>query len=125
MNVLDLTGWYAKDFLTSKFRKSRLGEVWLNTFLRLPAFCHSKKTIVVENKKLENFLLAKPMPKIVSEFKDHPLYVIEKDLLKFEAIYPKDTEPLGQIRNQNIYPRSAVFVCQGELNWIRYKSLTS
>jgi xeroderma pigmentosum group C-complementing protein len=45
--------------------------------------------------------------------------VLEKDLLKFEAIYPPDTKPLGSIRKHDIYPRGNVYTLQGELNWIR------
>jgi xeroderma pigmentosum group C-complementing protein len=45
--------------------------------------------------------------------------VLEKDLLKFEAIYPRDTKPLGKIRAHGVYPRGSVVTLQGELNWIR------
>lgn len=47
-------------------------------------------------------------------------YVLEKDVLKFEAIYPKDQEPLGQIRGLNIYPRSSLHHLEGSLNWMKH-----
>ena len=80
------------------------------------------------------------MPTTMSELKGHPLlvdrlfppfsewlffrYVLEKDLLKFEAIYPQDTNPVGKIgqnrqREYSIYPRSAVHKLEGSLNWIK------
>ena len=46
-------------------------------------------------------------PEAIQAFKDHPLYVLERHLLKYECIYPKDSV-LGYIRNEPIYPRSHV-----------------
>jgi len=46
-------------------------------------------------------------------------YVLEKDLLKFEAIYPKNVKPVGKVRHYNVYPRTNVYTLQGTLNWIR------
>lgn len=118
-NVLDMTGWYAEDFLLLKFRKTRVEDGWIQSFLNLPAFCSSRKHVAAENQKLQNHLKTKPLPKVVAEYKNHPLYAIEKDLLKFEAFYPPDLKPLGKVRQYDVYPRSGVFTLQGELNWIR------
>jgi xeroderma pigmentosum group C-complementing protein len=45
--------------------------------------------------------------------------VIEKDLLKFEALYPADIKPIGKIRNHDIYPRTAVAITKADMGWIR------
>lgn len=45
--------------------------------------------------------------------------MLKKDLLKYQGIYPPDTEPVGKIRDQDVYPRSAVHHLQGELNWLK------
>lgn len=47
-------------------------------------------------------------------------YVLKKDLLKFEAIYPEDQKPVGYIRGLEIFPRSSVHHLQGSLNWIKH-----
>ncbi|KHN71798.1 hypothetical protein Tcan_02064, partial [Toxocara canis] len=47
-------------------------------------------------------------------------YVLKKDLLKFEAIYPNDQKPITTLRNGvEVYPRSSVHHLQGSLNWIK------
>jgi hypothetical protein len=48
-------------------------------------------------------------------------YVLDKDLLKFEAVYPPDTRPLGECAGgkYKIFPRSAVHKLEGSLNWIK------
>lgn len=46
-------------------------------------------------------------------------YVLEKDLLKFQALYPPPGEqkPLGKVREHNVYPRSTVHTLLGEKKW--------
>lgn len=48
-------------------------------------------------------------------------YVLERDLLKFEAIYPPETEPLAVVADgkHRVFPRSAVHKLEGSLNWIK------
>ncbi|KAI6191562.1 hypothetical protein M3Y97_00241500 [Aphelenchoides bicaudatus] len=113
----DMTGWYVRDYLKIETRKRRVTDTWINDALLHPDFCSSKKRAAQENQRLRNYLLAKPLPTVISEFKNHPLYVLEKG--SFKAIYPKDTQSIGQIRGNNIYPRNSVVTLQGELNWIR------
>ncbi|KAI8989612.1 hypothetical protein BDB01DRAFT_782487 [Pilobolus umbonatus] len=47
------------------------------------------------------------MPTTITGFKDHPMYVLERHLKKFEVIHPKNPV-LGSIRGEKIYPRSCV-----------------
>lgn len=47
------------------------------------------------------------MPTAIGNFKNHPLYALERHLLKFEILYPK-TPILGKIRGETIYPRECV-----------------
>ncbi|MBX9767058.1 MAG: hypothetical protein K2X47_07295, partial [Bdellovibrionales bacterium] len=57
------------------------------------------------------------IPGRVSEFKNHPLFVLEKDLLKFEHIHPRVS--LGRIREHEIFPRSSVQILKSEQKWIQ------
>jgi xeroderma pigmentosum group C-complementing protein len=50
-------------------------------------------------------LLSKELPKSLPEFKDHPLYVLPKHLLKFQSIYPENATPISHFRNEKIYLR--------------------
>jgi hypothetical protein len=75
INVFDLTGWYAKNYLKVEFRKTRLADSWIEHVLRLPDFCSSKKRTVQEAQRMRNYLLSKPLPTVLSEYKNHPLWV--------------------------------------------------
>ncbi|KAI7902347.1 uncharacterized protein BX663DRAFT_510807 [Cokeromyces recurvatus] len=61
----------------------------------------------LEAEDLENQSLKEVMPTSISGFKNHPLFALERHLLKFEVIYPKHPI-LGAIRGEKIYPRSCV-----------------
>ena len=47
-----------------------------------------------------------------SGFKNHPLYVLKRHLLKFEAIYPPEAPPIGWIRSEPVYARECVHTLQ-------------
>ncbi|MFH4975422.1 hypothetical protein AB6A40_002131 [Gnathostoma spinigerum] len=118
--IRDITGRYSSKFMTQEMKKSRIDDRWWNATLSLQMFRPKKMTRYrMETVDIHNLLFSKPMPTLISEYKNHPLYVLKKDLLKFEAIYPEDQEPLGQIRGQDIYPRSSVHTLQGSLNWLK------
>lgn len=53
-------------------------------------------------------------------FKSHPLYVIKRHLLKFEAIYPPDALILGFVRNEPIYSRDCVHVLHSRDIWLKH-----
>ncbi|KAF0307456.1 DNA repair protein complementing XP-C cells [Amphibalanus amphitrite] len=56
-------------------------------------------------------------------FKDHPLYALERHLLKFEAIYPPTAVPLGYIgkgeRRTPVYARECVRTLHSRETWIK------
>ena len=54
------------------------------------------------------------MPTTVSGFKNHPLYVLKRHLLKFEAIYPPEAPSLGWCRSEPVYARECVHTLQVE-----------
>ncbi|VDO50304.1 unnamed protein product, partial [Onchocerca flexuosa] len=80
----------------------------------------NRKRERIEDVEIHNELLSKPTPATIAEYKNHPLYVLKKDILKYEAIYPEDQAPIGQIRGIDIYPRSSVFHLDGALNWMKH-----
>uniref|UniRef100_A0A1I7SMT0 Transcriptional regulator n=1 Tax=Bursaphelenchus xylophilus TaxID=6326 RepID=A0A1I7SMT0_BURXY len=119
MKVKDLSGIYCQDYLKLAFRKGRHTQGFLQEVLSSSLLKPDSQIDLEEDEQIKKHLLSQPMPKSLNEFKNHPLYVLEKDLLKFEAIYPKDIKSFGEVRGHKIYPREAVHVLQGELNWIR------
>lgn len=64
--------------------------------------------------------LEQPLPKTVSECKGHPLYVLVRHLLKFEALYPPDCVPLGHLKTgEAIYSRYCVHTLRSRETWLK------
>lgn len=57
------------------------------------------------------------IPGRVADFKDHPLFVLEKDLLKYQFIHPRIS--LGKIKEYDIFARSSVHVLKSEQKWLQ------
>lgn len=54
-----------------------------------------------------------------SRFKNHPLYALERHLLKFEALYPPNALTLGYIREEPIYSRDCVHSLHSREIWVK------
>ncbi|KAK6053605.1 DNA repair protein Rad4, partial [Cooperia oncophora] len=119
--VRDVTARYAAEFSRPDFRRRRTDPDWLGSTLMNKAIRANRKRARLEDVHFKKELVNKPLPTTLSEYKNHPLYVLEKDLLKFEAIYPRpeDQKPLGEVRGHKVYPRSTVHTLQGANNWIK------
>lgn len=53
-------------------------------------------------------------------YKNHPLYVLKRHLLKFEAIYPPDAVTLGFVRNEPVYSRECVHTLHSREIWLKH-----
>uniref|UniRef100_A0A0N5AJM6 Rad4 domain-containing protein n=1 Tax=Syphacia muris TaxID=451379 RepID=A0A0N5AJM6_9BILA len=116
--VRDVTARYASKYLYSEVRHLRVDQKWWDATLKL--FRSKKRSRNrLEDVAIHDRLMSQPMPLNISDFKSHPLYVLKKDLLKFEAIYPPDQPPIGKVRNVEVYPRSCVYHLDGAANWIK------
>ena len=65
-------------------------------------------------------LYAKPMPSSLPEFKDHPLYVLKRHLLKFQSIYPAEAKPMGFFRDEPIFSRDNLVTLHSRQTWLKY-----
>ncbi|CAG9531860.1 unnamed protein product [Cercopithifilaria johnstoni] len=119
MGMRDVTARYASKFLSAETRRLRIDSSWWTDTLKIYR-SKNRKRERIEDVAIHNELLSKPKPATVAEYKNHPLYVLKKDILKYEAIYPEDQAPIGQIRGFDIYPRSSVFHLDGALNWMKH-----
>uniref|UniRef100_A0A1I7X6Y3 BHD_1 domain-containing protein n=1 Tax=Heterorhabditis bacteriophora TaxID=37862 RepID=A0A1I7X6Y3_HETBA len=117
--VRDVTARYASDFMKPDFRRRRTDPTWIAATLRKKLIRANRERAKYEDSYFRVELVAKPLPTLISEYKNHPLYVLEKDLLKFEGIYPQpeNQKPLGEIRGHKVYPRSTVYTLQSAKNW--------
>ncbi|WKY03883.1 hypothetical protein Q1695_005109 [Nippostrongylus brasiliensis] len=119
--VREVTARYASDFSRPDFRRRRTEQAWIVSTLKAPMIRANRERALLEDTHMKQELVKKPLPATLSEYKNHPLYVLEKDLLKFEGIYPRPEEqkPLGEVRGHKVYPRSTVYTLQSANNWIK------
>ena len=127
----DVTRRYAKAF-SSKTRKLRVestrnGERWWARALRFYEKPFLEDRDEAEISELTAKMAAEPMPRNVQDFKDHPIYALERHLRRNEVISPKRV--IGQVslgkstsKNQKlepVYRRSDVHTCRSADGWYR------
>lgn len=110
----DLTCKYASKWMTTT-RKFRTDPDWWREVM--DAYRQPDYREVEENMAVQRELVNKPMPTAITEFKSHPLFALRRHLLKFEAIYPADLKPIGTVKGEPVYPRSAVHELQSRFKW--------
>ncbi|KAI9751673.1 MAG: hypothetical protein M1815_000975 [Lichina confinis] len=90
----DVTRRYTKAF-TAKTRKSRVectaaGAGWWKGTMRFFDRGYVLHRDQVENAEFAALEAQEPMPRNVQDFKDHPLYVLERHLRRNQVIHPKN-----------------------------------
>lgn len=114
--IKDVTRRYCPQWL-SVTRKQRIDEKW---WIETLSYWKEKETAI--SKQEDELLLQKeleqPLPKTVGECKGHPLYVLIRHLLKYEALYPPDCVPLGHLSTgEAIYSRYCVHTLRSRETW--------
>ncbi|KAH1011769.1 hypothetical protein HUJ04_001064 [Dendroctonus ponderosae] len=116
-NVKDVTQRYCQNFNTIT-RKLRINQKWWNESLK-PFQAVLTARDREEDEDLARQQLDQPLPKVISEYKDHPLYALRRHLLKFEAIYPPEPATLGFVRGEAVYPRACVYTLHSRDIWLK------
>lgn len=110
---------YCENWYTPAFRKGRCEDKWWDSVMdALGPAKESDKDRADENKR-EEILMKQDMPTSDNGFRRHPLYVLQKHLLKFEGIYPPEVPPLGYFKEDPIYPRDCVVTLRSRETWLR------
>ncbi len=117
-SVKDVTRRYVASKFMTDTRKKRVAELWIEETLG-PFRTRDRAGDEKEDRQLQKALEALPMPTSISGFKDHPMYALERHLLKYQAIYPPDAPTVGFIRGEAVYPRECVHTLQGRVNWTK------
>ncbi|XP_067684183.1 DNA repair protein complementing XP-C cells-like [Haliotis asinina] len=113
----DVTARYASQWM-SHTRKLRVDPEWWDETLEIyknPAPEHADH----DEDDIRAQLMKRPLPTSIGQFKNHPLYALSRHLLKYEAIYPESSIPLGYIRGEPIYARECVHTLHSRENWLR------
>ncbi|CAH1738817.1 unnamed protein product [Aphis gossypii] len=116
-SIKDITKRYDPYFHTLT-RKIRVDPKWWKTTLR-PYTPKGSAREREEDEELNKQLEEIPLPKTVSEYKNHPLYALSRHLLKFQAIYPPEPPIVGHVRNEPVYLREYVHELNGRENWLK------
>lgn len=110
---------YCDNWYTPGFRKGRCEDKWWDSVLAKLGPARQSEKDQADETKTEEILTNKDMPTSDNGFRRHPLYVLEKHLLKFEGIYPPEVAPLGFFKEQPIYPRDCVRTLRSRETWLR------
>ncbi|KAI8089323.1 uncharacterized protein BX664DRAFT_332731 [Halteromyces radiatus] len=84
----------------------------------------SKRRYEEEQIQLEQHQHEQRMPTSMQALRNHPLYVLERHLKKFEVLHPPknmtmDSMVIGHIKGENVYPRSCVQQIHTRETWIK------
>ncbi|OGM50491.1 putative DNA repair protein Rad4, partial [Aspergillus bombycis] len=127
----DVTRRYSKAF-NAKTRKLRVestkhGERWWSQVMRFYERPFLEDRDEVEISELTAKIAAEPMPRNIQDFKDHPIFALERHLRRHETIFPKRV--VGQVsvsksgsKNQvlePVYRRSDIHVLRSANRWFR------
>ncbi|KAG1091063.1 hypothetical protein G6F42_019527 [Rhizopus arrhizus] len=90
-------------------RREKEGGMKLWSESLLESVCKKKKTERdhLEFEEMEKQQTRQVMPSAIGGFKNHPVYALERHLLKYEVLHPREPV-LGSIRGEKIYPRANV-----------------
>lgn len=118
-HVKECSNRYASKFLTGAFNRPRVDSDWLEKALTpfRPKILSQQE--MEEDQQINQLLADRPLPKTVSDFKGHPLVVLQRHILVYEAIYPPDSQPIGYFRKEGIYSRQCIKPVRSELYWKR------
>ncbi|KAK7102070.1 DNA repair protein complementing XP-C cells homolog isoform X2 [Littorina saxatilis] len=116
-SVKDITARYAPQWLTHT-RKQRVDSEWWRESLE-PFGTSNEARDDQENKSIKAHLTQRPLPTSIGEFKNHPMYALRRHLLKYEALYPESSIPVGYIRKEPVYARECVHTLHSRDNWLK------
>ncbi|GMT11661.1 hypothetical protein PFISCL1PPCAC_2958, partial [Pristionchus fissidentatus] len=95
---------HSTNFVAKEFRQRRANLEWTNELWEMEPFrSHFVRSRMEDDDWLTSMKVE--MPAQVGLFKDHPLYVLDKDVLKMQRIFPYDVKPVGEIRGYKVYNR--------------------
>ncbi|XP_077232358.1 uncharacterized protein LOC143869100 [Tasmannia lanceolata] len=110
---------YCEDWYTPAFRRGRCEDKWYDSVMAALGPSKIGEKDHADETKREEILIKQDMPTSDNGFRNHPLYVLEKHLLKFQAIYPPEVAPMGFFKEVPIFPRDCVQTVRSRETWLR------
>ncbi|XP_058171137.1 DNA repair protein complementing XP-C cells homolog [Anopheles ziemanni] len=117
-SIKDVSSRYCAEY-TTVTQKLRIMQQWMDdTLLQFRGEPSARDA--VEDRELNRILEERPLPKTISEYKNHPYFALKRHLLKFEAIYPPDAPTLGFTSNKEpVYARECVHTLHAREVWLK------
>ncbi|XP_059799882.1 DNA repair protein complementing XP-C cells [Hypanus sabinus] len=116
-SVRDVTQRYDPAWMTTT-RKRRVDPAWWEETLLSYRSTRSERE-AEEDQELRVKLLEQPLPTSIAEYKNHPLYVLQRHLLKYETLYPPTASILGYCKKEAVYSRDCVHVLHSKDTWLK------
>lgn len=115
-HIRDITERYAQQWPSRTRRLRAPGSWWADALAPYAQPAHTELARR-ETEALEAFHRARDLPRSICDYKNHPLYALERHLLKFEAVYPPDSA-IGTVRGEKVYLRSSVHTLRSRERWL-------
>lgn len=116
-HLKDLTPKYVSTYYLHKFKRLRLDDEWLDSVYSAYRPAEPSQDELDEDDLIKEYHLAKPLPKSNADFKNHGLYYLKKDQLKYEVIYPADAKPVGKFHSEPVFLRENVYETHSREYW--------
>ena len=119
--LTDVTRRYSSQWGSITARARREDERWwLNSLRRLtPRLLRQRsERDLAEEAELEAISAKEPLPTALGAFKNHPLYVLEKQLNKYECLKSRNTV-VGEFRGEPVYRRCDVKQLHTPETWLK------
>uniref|UniRef100_A0A182XXB6 Rad4 beta-hairpin domain-containing protein n=1 Tax=Anopheles stephensi TaxID=30069 RepID=A0A182XXB6_ANOST len=118
-SIKDVSARYCADYLTVTI-KHRIMQQWMDNLLFPYGGDRRAARDLAEDRELNRILEERPLPRTVSEYKNHPYFALKRHLLKFEAIYPPDAPTLGFTTGKEpVYARECVHTLHAREVWLK------
>lgn len=117
--VVDVTNRYASDYLTKTIKARRLEDDWWKETMDIVRRPQDSKYEHADSKEFDGMMSNVALPKRISDFKNHPLFVLQRDILKFQAIYPIDAPPVDFFGEMPVFSRSCVHTLKSRETWLK------
>ncbi|KAL1924734.1 uncharacterized protein VTP21DRAFT_4388 [Calcarisporiella thermophila] len=117
----DVTRRYASQWGARTMRNrlpEKEGDAWWREVMRGFEKPYKLPRDAVEEAELQEEEVKEAMPGTLDGFRNHPLYVLESQLKKFEIVKPSAVV-LGEFRGKKIYSRSEVYVLHTAETWMK------
>uniref|UniRef100_A0A183TUF4 BHD_1 domain-containing protein n=1 Tax=Schistocephalus solidus TaxID=70667 RepID=A0A183TUF4_SCHSO len=140
---IELASRYDPQWLTSS-RGCRIADpLWKDLLNQMKEYCDADTALTgdlrarestmepeirdaVDAERIQNCLRQLPLPRRVSDLKNHPLYVLQRHLLKFEIIHPPDAPVIGFLKvgktdsmGEPIFSRDYLHICHTREAWLK------